>query len=390
MDPKGVRHRVEKLGCSSKSECQLKIWTNAEPFDPKKHDTWLGEDAHHAELRSAVSHPPSTTSASPWILAITAVGDPVSNLCVHRECFRLMLDRFEMTPYISHVFTEEIFHLSQHTLFDEKTEEPKAVVLLLRVPRNSESVSVMMRINLHDMSSTFFVTASEQSTAEYLHHRVISERDLLERNPIYLLIFILEERLVRYWAWLERLKDQVNEIETVTDMVCGGWSKHNMKPDRVARLKSPMARLKQLHGSRIELSHLGIVVKFLLRMGGFCIEIVEVVEKLRDSLQISKTKSSHQKKLVEHVRFFVSRLEFVQDKVGEVVERLQTQVNVVYSHISQKDSQTNIEISTTSTQIASRAADDSLVMRTITILTLTFLPASLVAVRWTPRCARHC
>ncbi|KAK0634008.1 hypothetical protein B0T14DRAFT_85118 [Immersiella caudata] len=178
------------------------------------------------------------------------------------------------------------------------------------------------------MSSMFFVSARDKTTAEFLHRRIISGSGLLKQSPLYLLAFVLDERLDRYWAWLDGLRRQISEIETVTGMVPDGWRMH-VRPEDIRRLKKPVARLKQLHGSQIQLSHLVIVLKFLLRLGTFCVEATTAVEELRGGLGLPKTKKSHEKMLFEHTEFFISRLESAQDKAQEVIERHQIQVNVV-------------------------------------------------------------
>ena len=61
--------------------------------------------------------------------------------------------------------------------------------------------------------------------------------------------------------------------------------------------------------------------------------------------------------------------------------RIQTQLGVLHSLISQRDSKVNIELAKDSRKIAAAAQRDSKVMRIIAILTLVFLPATLTSVR---------
>lgn len=60
--------------------------------------------------------------------------------------------------------------------------------------------------------------------------------------------------------------------------------------------------------------------------------------------------------------------------------RTQSQINVVHSMISQRDSKVNICVAEDSKKIAAAAKRDSLAMKTVSMLTLIFLPGTFVAV----------
>src|SRR5512140_3262749 len=105
----------------------------------------------------------------------------------------------------------------------------------MRIPRNSQSITLLIRINLANMSTFLLMSAAQESTADYLHGRAVSSGTLLEKNPLFILGLVLEERLTKYWAHLRELMFRVNEVETVTGMVQVGWNRR-MLPESVERL----------------------------------------------------------------------------------------------------------------------------------------------------------
>lgn len=70
------------------------------------------------------------TPAYTYTTVSTTAGDPsraTSRIKMTRDCFVKIMDQLEITPYASRLFTEEMFHLSRHTLYDEETDKPIAL-----------------------------------------------------------------------------------------------------------------------------------------------------------------------------------------------------------------------------------------------------------------------
>ncbi|KAK0642910.1 hypothetical protein B0T16DRAFT_173970 [Cercophora newfieldiana] len=380
MDPEAAKGRSDGLRLATQAECRFKCWTNSEHDFPQP-DVWLGESQHAITLDLVLRYAQGVGDAkTPRLVAISTSGDPAprhGKLQINRGCFDRLFESFAMTSYISHVLTEEMFHLSRHTIYEEGGEKPTGLVLLMRIPRNSQSITLLIRISLRDMSTIFFIAAAQESTVDYLHGRIVSAASLLEQNPLFVLGFILEERLTRYWAHMEELMLRVNEVETMTGMVQAGWKRH-MLPESVERLSSFDSQLKQLHASHMDLCHCDTFLKFFMNLDVFCRETLREIDDQRADLGLDRMTKQQTAQFLELVGFWMTRYRYMHSKVQEMLDRLRTQVSVVFSHIAQRDSNINLKVASDSNRVANLAARDSQVMKTIAVLTLTFLPTTLV------------
>ncbi|SPO05245.1 uncharacterized protein DNG_07932 [Cephalotrichum gorgonifer] len=84
--------------------------------------------------------------------------------------------------------------------------------------------------------------------------------------------------------------------------------------------------------------------------------------------------------LERRFRNTATRVDSMEDRMNELKERLKGQMSVAFSLIAQEDSKASISIANKQSFIAEMAAADSRVMRTIGVLTLVFLPSTLVTV----------
>ena len=69
-----------------------------------------------------------------------------------------------------------------------------------------------------------------------------------------------------------------------------------------------------------------------------------------------------------------------RSQMEAVQKRMQVQISVLYSLVSQRDNRVNIELAQDSRKIAQAAKKDSKIMKVIAALTLIFLPATLISV----------
>ncbi|KAK4216424.1 hypothetical protein QBC37DRAFT_385323 [Rhypophila decipiens] len=360
MDPEDVQQRLEKIHCSGESECRFKFWTSAETYSPSSHNVWLDESVHAAKLACLVDNS-KDPKRCPRIVAITTVGDPSakhSHIHMLPRCILSVMDQLGITSYASHLFTEQIFHLSRHTLYDEQTDKPIALILLLRVPRNSQCIQAIIRIDIASMSTVFFLAASDESIAEGLHRRIATSSPLLLGNPLFVLTFILEQKLAKYWAETEVLKREVNQVETATGMVRPSWRTH-LSSESKERLADFNGQLEQLHASHMDLCHQQVIIAYMLDLGGFCFKTCKVLDDLRLELGLAGFSKHQSAKYLEHAEFITSRLKYVQLRVQECIDRLRTQVNVVFSQIAQRDSNINLGVARDSQRVARIAAKDS-------------------------------
>ena len=85
--------------------------------------------------------------------------------------------------------------------------------------------------------------------------------------------------------------------------------------------------------------------------------------------------------LKEYVAYLTSLADNMLLRTRFNQERTQTQLQVVYNFMSQKDNLVNIEVAADSRKIAQASKRDSSAMKSIALLTMVFLPGTFVAVR---------
>ncbi|KAH8899125.1 hypothetical protein GQ53DRAFT_837040 [Thozetella sp. PMI_491] len=359
------------------AESRFKFWSSKESGATDSEKWHIGDDVLSAKLANA--------KKDPSVTLVTTVGDPMyRRKPLQLTCPALvsLLKEMGALRFYSYMVALETYNLSHHVQFEGKS--PVALVLLLRIPRNSLSINIAVRIELETMSSICFLAAAKEDVAEYLHRRCVEEREMLAQHPLYLLALVLEERFTTYKRWEIVLHSRVGQMETVTGMGHPLW-KSTVSEAKIEWLSDSNNRMKYLHQTSTEIHHLGNVLEFGRKFGQFCLSSAKMLKDLRSQClpptSDVDTGPAHFA-YDEHVKFFLGRMELTERKVQEVTERLQAQIAVVMSLISQRDSNINLAIAEDSNRVATLAARDSETMKTITFLTLLFLPASLVASVW--------
>ncbi|KAL2190586.1 hypothetical protein L209DRAFT_188647 [Thermothelomyces heterothallicus CBS 203.75] len=122
------------------------------------------------------------------------------------------------------------------------------------------------------------------------------------------------------------------------------------------------------------------VIKSAKRFGDGAIGAIQHFEEAREVLGLPTLKKKERKDLVKRMEYVACRCEAIDDTLPELKERLKGQINVVFGLIAQTDSRSSVTIAERQISISQLAAQDSRVMRIIGILTLLFLPTTLVTV----------
>jgi hypothetical protein len=84
--------------------------------------------------------------------------------------------------------------------------------------------------------------------------------------------------------------------------------------------------------------------------------------------------------LKERLQFSAGFIDALESTHNEIQQRVKSMVQEVYNLIQQRDSAVNIDLAAQSKLVAERSHSEALAMRTISILTMLFLPATFVAV----------
>jgi hypothetical protein len=152
--------------------------------------------------------------------------------------------------------------------------------------------------------------------------------------------------------------------------------------------------LPRLYTTDTEISHGQNVMSFAIRYSHFCLEAVDAVDSTRRSVGLPLQPSGARAMVEDRIRFTQSRCYALQDRFAEIRERHRSQINAVSTcsanaRISQATNLPTYQESSSliahrenkiSLDVARLVAIDSRTMKTIGVLTLVFLPATLVTV----------
>lgn len=223
------------------------------------------------------------------------------------------------------------FHLSHHIQYDTdgSSESPAALVLLLRIPRNSQSVSIAMRIRLSDMATVAFLTSMSEETSQEIQTTCIQRRHLIARHPLYFLALVYEGRCAEYKRWFDDILEEINVVESATGMTRNTW-KMSLSPRLREWFGDYDNLLRTLYASNTELSHFDTVTTFSVKLGDFVLDAVEVLDGLCVEVGgLDPLPRREMRGLRERISFTRSRCDLTADKTREMLERVKGQINVV-------------------------------------------------------------
>lgn len=221
------------------------------------------------------------------------------------------------------------FHLSHHIQYDaDGSEDPVALVLLLRIPRNSQSISIAMRIRLADLATVTFLTSMSEETGKEIQKKCIERRHLIAKHPLYFLALVYEDRCFEYKRWFDGILEEINVVESATGMTRNTW-----KMQLSSRLQDWFRDydnlLRTLYASSTELSHFDTVTTFSVKLGDFLLGALELLDELRVESGFKALPKRDFRGLRERLAFTRSRCDLTADKTREMLERVKGQINVV-------------------------------------------------------------
>ncbi|CAI6335106.1 unnamed protein product [Periconia digitata] len=323
---------------------------------------------------------PKTENAATFTL-MTAVGDPSEPDTPLRLSSSMLLSLIEcklVHPDIEAVYRTVRPHCSYYVEYDEDQTTPESLYILVRVLTRTDSIHCSLKITLETLSTTCLLSSSTSTITDALRAQCIQSLDLIQQSPLHLLRFILDHARDDLEAWLLHQWHRIELLEDSTWMTPGHPFPRN--GDRRQQVVDSLARglttlLRELHAvnreSRIALTVVWAAVGLCEDLG----RMVEEVESLRSSAGLEAMKPGHRAFLDGRVKFVDAVLRGMAEKNRQLLDRMGAQINLVYSFIAQKGNEQNY-------QIARLTANDSRTMKTITVLTLTFLPGTMLASLW--------
>lgn len=197
----------------------------------------------------------------------------------------------------------------------------------MRLPRNSRSITCIIRVRLSDQSTLALLTTAEKTSVETIRQKCVDECESLRLNPLSLLTFILEERRDSWRYWFNFLYREVRAMESVTGMVRDAW-RIRFNQRWAEELSKHEAMLKQLHVSNASLGHCATVMKFTSKLTAFCRDSAESLDRLLSEAHPQRSKECNTA-LLDRISFSAIRLESLTDEVFEMQYRVRGQINVV-------------------------------------------------------------
>lgn len=271
---------------------------------------------------------------------------------------------------------------------------------MIQTPNSgTKNFSFVMRINIIDCSATglyFEQVRLDDEGITSLLKRVHGHRRLLLVNPLAVLGILMEQ----YGRACER--DRTHSDREVVNME----GRTGMTSLVIAKSSPQDAAdyeklTKALHSCNTNLIFLDNLTNFEVAVGRFIAETLKKFQTIREKRGLETIPVDVHDTLIHNIEYLLNVAEMRRYQAQSLHRRIQTQINVVsnfashspmtltmmlqlYSMISQRDSKVNISVAKDSKKIAAAAKRDSLAMKTISTLTLIFLPGTFVAVCFLP------
>lgn len=264
----------------------------------------------------------------------SATGDATNKgnpLQLSKSSLAKLLDSCRLPPHTLMAFGSDRFHLSHLVQHGPNEDDgPTALILLLRIPRNSRSISLAMRIRLADRATVVFVATLQAQTGQAILDKCLQRRRLLQAHPLYLLALVYEMRTAECKAWFDEIRHEINVVSSATGMTRSSW-RVKLSPKVWEWFSDYDNLLRQLHASHTELSHFDTVTVFCVKLGRYLLDSVTLLESLEAEAGglRPKLRKWDLERLRERIRFTLSGCDFDADKAKELLERIRSQLNVV-------------------------------------------------------------
>ncbi|KAF2279183.1 uncharacterized protein EI97DRAFT_455462 [Westerdykella ornata] len=197
--------------------------------------------------------------------------------------------------------------------------------ILVHAPPLSQNIKCAIRVHLEDRSCACLLTSSSQTRVDLVMGAVTELFNEGRFHPVSMLQIILDDRFAALEGWFEYLRTEY---------------------------------------------------------GASCMEFLKEVEDAQGHCGYNQLSSAETAALTEPIAFTLAKCDFTNDKLREVISRIEAQINVSFSLVAQEDSSINLFVAERSQHAAELAASDSRVMKVIAFMTLVFLPCSLVTSIW--------
>lgn len=189
----------------------------------------------------------------------------------------------------------------------------------------TDSIHCALRIRLKDYSSVCLLSAELARTIKRLRRHCIQHIDQIKDFPLQLIHDVIEETTDALNTWIFRLWKRVDFLEDSTGM---------SPRQQVARANSLSSRkltilLRDLHAVHVELRIALTNVKSTADLQPWLLGVMEKLEELRVDIGGSRLKPGLRAHFEDQARFNENVLPNMAEKVTQLLNRVNSQINVV-------------------------------------------------------------
>jgi hypothetical protein len=189
----------------------------------------------------------------------------------------------------------------------------------------TDSIHCALRIRLKDLSCICLLSAELPGTIAALRQRCIRHAALIKLCPLQLVHLIIENTTDALNSWVYRLWKRVDFLEDATGMT---------PRFHVARVDSLGSRrltilLRDLHAVHVELRIALTNVKSSAGLIPWLFSVMDDLETLRAQLGAPALTPGHRAQLQDETRFSETVLLNMAEKVTQLLDRVNAQINVV-------------------------------------------------------------
>ncbi|KAG8534040.1 uncharacterized protein KY384_000883 [Bacidia gigantensis] len=360
-------------GLTFRPETQLKIFESCVNTDKSLNYEWQSED----DIRKKLSD--LRDEATGGLTVVVGHGNGrsvplgITTACFQEITTHLRIPRHFLSSLNSN--NGSLSHFTEYRNMDGGYHKTHLHILIQTTKSPSRSFCCALRVNIRNGAlAVLFFDRDEESVNEILGRLRVHQK-VLHENPIAFLSLLFEMHCHASEHYRAYLDDQVLAVECSTRMTAFHiQTKYPATETDYEALSGP------LHSCNTNLIFLEVILEFEARFGDFCKQVHSTFAQLRREEGLEDFSQYQQNMYMQGVDYQIQANEFRRVQARSLQKRIQSQMSVLYSLISQKDSRVNLSVAEDSKKIAAATMNDSKAMKLIALLTLVFLPGTLVAV----------
>ncbi|KAI9155685.1 Notoamide biosynthesis cluster protein M' [Paramyrothecium foliicola] len=368
-------HFDEYLGKICYAQSTEAIWYRPETAGDEH--GWEGEESFNNRLRSYSS------IGRPRLDIVILKGHPrLTGVSATKEHFQQLLELFQIPKaHLDAIFSNngQLAHFSEYSS-DDSEEGCSRICAVMQTPHSViRSFSLALTISLQTGTAAGIIIVEAKKDSERILRLLRSQQQLVKECPLHILTVLCQELSRRNEGYREDLDNTLLRAERQIGATAY-YSNVAAESKKALSPKVPYESLvRDLHALNTSLIWLSCTTNFELAALRFTTSMIELYEKEVTALSLPSFGKPARENLLQPIRYLENAGEMRQYQRNGLQQRVETQIQILYSRISQRDSLLNLEIANESRRIAIFTREDSIAINTISIVTLFFLPAMLVA-----------